>query len=371
MSNSPGQDRFADIRPYQDEEVQPTLQRLLGNQELLQTICSYRYPKLTKLFPGLINRLAYYYLAHQAKKITCVRDFQLMVVSFMEQMIKRTTTRLTWSGLDKLDKQQSYLFLSNHRDIAMDPAFVNWALHNNQMDTVRIAIGSNLLQRPYISDIMRLNKSFIVKRGEKGKAMLNALKQLSEYIHHSITEGHSIWIAQREGRAKDGNDITDPAILKMLHIARRKQDFSGVLANLRIVPVTISYEFDPCDDLKSEELATRAREGHYQKAEFEDISSIIKGILGEKGAVHIAFGEPISGEFESPEQLAKEVDKQIHLNYRLHSSNLIAAGVNEGVNSQQVDSFNQRITAVSSDAQGYLKAMYAYPYQNQQAAKQS
>ena len=366
MSSNAENDKFADIRPYQDSEVQNTLRRLLDNQDLLQTLSRYRYPRLSRLLPGILNRLVRFYLSQKVKKIGSVLDFQLVVAGYMEQMIKRTTSKVTWSGTDKLDPNGSYLFISNHRDIAMDPAFVNWSLHHNQMDTVRIAIGSNLLQKPYISDIMRLNKSFIVKRGLKGKAMLAALKQLSEYIHHSLSEGQSIWIAQREGRAKDGNDVTDPAILKMFHMAKRKQEFSSVMREMKIVPVTISYEYDPCDALKSEELAALARDGHYQKAEFEDIASIIKGIVGDKGAVHIAFGDPIDGDFEDAEQYAKAIDVQIHRNYKLHASNLIAAGVDDGIDDRKISQFNQRLAGVSKDGQSYLKAMYAYPYDNQQ-----
>lgn len=371
INSADNNDTFSDIRPYMDHEVKPTIQHLLNNPELLHTLAAYRFPKLSKVFPKLTHALVKLYFSRAAQKINSVHDFQQQVARYMAQMIKRTTTQVTWSGVENLKKDESYLFVSNHRDIAMDPAFVNWVLHSHQMDTVRIAIGSNLLQKPFISDIMRLNKSFIVKRGEKGKAMLNALKQLSGYIHHSLAEGQSIWIAQREGRAKDGNDQTDPAILKMFHIANRKQPLSEVLSNLKIVPVSLSYEFDPCDGLKSEELAAKARDGHYEKAEFEDIESIIKGILGEKGAVHIAFGTPISGEFESVERFAKEIDRQIHQNYKLHPSNLIAAGVDQGVSKAQRNKFNQRLDSVSSDAQGHLKSMYAYPYHNQQTRDQS
>lgn len=369
MSYTTDNDTFSDIRPYLDQEVTPTIQRLVHNQQLLHTLATYRYPKLTARFPTLMHALVRFYLTHKAKKINTILDFQLLVAAYMEQMIKRTTTQLTWSGLDQLNKDESYLFVSNHRDIAMDPAFVNWALHHSGRDTVRIAIGSNLLQKDYISDIMRLNKSFIVKRGEKGKAMLHALKQLSAYIHHSLDEGESIWIAQQEGRAKDGNDQTDPAILKMFHMAQRKEDFAKVISKLKIVPVSISYEFDPCDALKSEELATKAREGHYQKAEFEDIASIIKGIVGEKGAVHIAFGQPLTQDITDADSAAKEIDRQIHLNYKLHPNNLIAAGISQDATPNQMQQFDERLSSVSTDAQAYLRAMYAYPYHNQQALK--
>ena len=177
-------------------------------------------------------------------------------------MISTTTTKVEFSGLEKLTADQNYLFISNHRDIAMDPAFVNWGLHQQGLDTVRIAIGDNLLKKPFVSDLMRLNKSFIVKRSAKGvREMMAAFKALSGYIKHSLSvEKQSIWIAQKEGRAKDGNDQTDPAILKMLYMNGKGQKlaFSEYMTGLNIVPVSISYEYDPNDVAKANEIAQLA-----------------------------------------------------------------------------------------------------------------
>jgi hypothetical protein len=220
------------------------------------------------------------------------------------------------------------LFMSNHRDITLDPAFTNYALYHNKRETVRIAIGDNLLTKPYVGDLMRLNKSFIVKRSERGpRQILKAYQDLSAYIRHSIqTEQVPIWIAQREGRAKDGIDRTEPAIIKMLAMNRDKQSesFADYMAGLRIVPVSISYELDPCDGLKAAELHEIASSGSYEKDEHEDVTSIATGIAGDKGQVHVAFGRVLPGGLETPEAVAAQVDRQIVENYCLHRSNVLA-----------------------------------------------
>src|SRR5690606_21760891 len=190
---------------------------------------------------------------------------------------------LTNSGLDKLSHDKSYLFISNHRDIAMDPAFVNYMLYHAGFDTLFIAIGDNLLKRPFVNDLMRLNRSFIVKRSLKGRELLKSSKQLSEYIHHCIAENRNVWIAQREGRAKDGVDRTETALLKMLGMARRPEGLAEALKPLHIVPVSISYEFDPCDALKGNELYQKTELGSYQKDDQSDINSIVTGMIGYKG----------------------------------------------------------------------------------------
>jgi hypothetical protein len=194
--------------------------------------------------------------------------------------------------------------------------------------------------------------------------MLKAFNQLSAYIAHSLNEGENIWIAQKEGRAKDGNDVTDPAILKMFYMAGKQQgiEFKDYMQRLRIVPVSLSYELDPCDSAKANELWQRATQGEYKKAEFEDIDSIIRGITGEKGRIHIHFGE-ITEEFESPEQLAALIDQQIYQGYKIYPINQAAAG--DAVDQHTQTSWQQRLATVDADAQPYLATMYANPLKNQ------
>ena len=210
----------------------------------------------------------------------------------------------------------------------MDPAFTNYALHRGGYETARIAIGDNLLTKPWVSDLMRLNKSFIVKRSVSGpRELLAASKTLANYIQHSLLEENSpIWIAQREGRAKDGVDRTEPVIIKMLSMSRdkREQEFGEHIRSLGIVPVAISYELDPCDAMKAKELFQKATEGRYEKGEQEDVASIAQGIAGEKGRVHVSFGTPLGGGLDTPEAVAREVDRQVISEYCLHPTNLYA-----------------------------------------------
>lgn len=357
-------DPFGAIRPYRDYEVEEVIQRLLYNEEFVNAIMRYQFPKMSGWAGWFLRPCVRIAMAARFGDIETISDVQQVVADYMNKMAKRTTTRLTCSGLDSLDKDEAYLFVSNHRDIAMDPALVNWVRYQHDMDTVRIAIGDNLLSKPYVADLMRLNKSFIVNRSAKGRDRIAAFNMLSGYIHHSIETGNSVWIAQREGRAKNGNDITDPAILKMFYMSMRKQcDFQESIARLNIVPVSLSYEYDPCDLLKARELVACANGGSYQKKEFEDISSIVLGITGNKGHVHLSFGEPITDGFETPDELAALIDQQIQGNYYLHPSNLMAAG--ELDDCPEKEEFEARLAAAESDeVRDMMRQMYANPVYN-------
>jgi len=245
---------FDDIRPYNDNEVRPVLDRLFRNDEFIGAITRLRFPRLASPLGFALRPLVRAVLRHQLVRVRDVHDFQMIVERYVTRMIASTTSSFTVSGLERLNRKQAYLFVSNHRDIALDPAFVNYSLHHDNHDTVRIAIGDNLLTKDYASDLMRLNKTFIVKRSVKGpRELLAALRKLSAYIRHSITvDNHSVWIAQREGRAKNGVDQTEPAILKMFALSAGKGVSVGAaLVDLKIVPVSISYEYDPCDLMKA------------------------------------------------------------------------------------------------------------------------
>lgn len=364
-SNS-SNDPFQDIRPFYDREVNDVLNKLIRNDEFIAAITRYQFPKMASWLGAFLKPAIRIYLAQKIDDIKSVTDFQMLVAGYMAKMIGRTTTRLSCSGFENLEDDQAYLFVSNHRDIAMDPAFVNWVLHQNNRDTVRIAIGDNLLRKPYVSDLMRLNKSFIVNRSAKGREVLTALGQLSAYIDHSlVSDEHSVWIAQREGRAKDGNDATDPAILKMFYMAHRKErSFKEFLDRVNIVPVSISYEYDPCDSAKANELSAKQQDGDYQKGQYEDIESIVQGITGNKGHVHVAFGSVIR-DMETPEDLAAEIDRQIIENYHLHPSNLIAAGEDaQDATPQDRTQFEERLQGLEPSAAEILRQMYANPVKN-------
>ena len=249
----------------------------------------------------------------------------------------------------------------------MDPAFVNWGLYTHGFDTVRIAIGDNLLRKPCATELMKLNKSFIVKRSAKGpREMMKALGELSAYIGQSVHEGHSIWIAQKEGRAKDGDDKTDPAILKMFYVDGKKQkiEFVDYMRSLNIVPVSISYELDPTDKAKARELYEKSVNGSYEKGEFEDIESIVAGIVGQKGRVHVSFGAPITEGFSDPDELAALIDKAIWSSYRLFPGNYLAADVPGKASTIEQSAFLTRQSEVPQEHKAIWRAMYAKPVEN-------
>ena len=379
---------FDDIRPYHDDEVRPTLNRLLKDRDLLKALAYHRYPGLTRELSGLMGWLTSIVLRRKTSHINNIRHFQAFVEPYLRRIIKASTSGVTYSGLERLDSTKAYLFLSNHRDIVLDPALVNYALYQSQRETCRIAIGDNLVHRPFVSDLMRLNKSFIVKRSVTGRReKLKAFQTLSGYIHHSIATGHPVWIAQSEGRAKDGNDKTDPAIIKMFNVSRRGRDqvFAQNIKSLNIVPVSISYEFDPCDRHKSRELHQTEHQGSYTKAKDEDMRSIVKGIEGYKGHVHVAFGQPLVGDYPDADSVASEVDHQIWCNYQIQPINFfaweaIADELTQSLPEFSVPSLEQLFSDIDLDAKRrefadrlklckpeyrkWFLRMYAYPVIN-------
>ncbi len=323
--------QFDDIRPYDDSEVPDVLDRLIADPEFLDLLLSRRAPRLSKYLPWLFKPIARPILQRSLRELTAdvntVDDFQSHLTRGLTELLDRTTDGYSFGGLDNLDANTAYLFMSNHRDIALDPALVNLALALSDLKMVRIAIGDNLLRKPYASDLMRVNRSFIVKRSVVGRRnKLEALKTLSAYIRHSIsTEKVSCWIAQAEGRAKDGCDRTETALLKMLTLSKGEgQDFNGAIDEINLMPVSISYEYDPCAGDKARELYAAENGETYIKQEFEDLDTIVKGLLGYKGRVHVNFGNRVADGFDNADQLALEVDRQILSNYQLFPSNIIA-----------------------------------------------
>lgn len=319
---------FDDIRPYRDAEVSDVIGSLLKKNDFFSAIAGLQLPKLKKQFPRLANKLIEKSLKKKLKGIKTIADVQEIIATYVERILATTTSGLSETGLKELSQNKSHLFISNHRDIVMDPALVSYLLHHSICGTVEIAIGDNLLKKKYISDLMRLNKSFIVKRSIQGREKLLASKQLSQYIHHSIEEGNNVWLAQREGRSKNGIDKTDPIILKMLHISNRdavqKMTLKDSIDKLSIVPVAISYEYDPCAEMKARELYEIDEKGHFDKNETSDIKSISVGMKGNKGNIHLSFGTEIVANDNDPVNTALQIDKQIVLNYKLHPSNYLA-----------------------------------------------
>lgn len=315
---------FEDIRPYKDNEVAEKLPQLLNEAQFQGALSS--------IHPDLPFEL----LKKQLLQISSIKELQAkMIVPALENFLKNTVTKLNNKGLEKLDKNQNYLFVSTHRDIVMDSALMNYILLKNGFNTAEIAIGDNLLSIPWVVDLVKLNKSFIVKRSLPNEQKLDASLQLSAYISHTLKEKkESIWIAQRSGRSKDGNDLTNPSLLKMFYLAEDSTPFYEHIQSLNICPVSIAYEYNPCDYLTIPELIQTAKGEKYVKAPKEDVTHMLTGIQGYKGQVTVSFGKPINSEIEELKDiknrnaffnaLAQRIDAEIHQTYELMPSNYIA-----------------------------------------------
>ena len=379
---------FDAIRPYDDAEVPAVLARLLSDPAFLDILTRFRFPRMADSFGWLLKPLIARRLRKEFAGVKCVATLQDKVEFYVDHTIERATDGVTYTGVEQFKSGTAYLFLANHRDIVMDPAFVNYAVYHAGLPTPRIAIGDNLLQKPFVSDMMRLNKSFIVHRSISGRReKLAAYQLLSAYINHSIREDRaSIWIAQAEGRAKDGDDRTDSAILKMFHMSRKGEPFGEVIQSLNLSPVSISYEYDPCDQAKARELYIRATTGTYTKAPGEDDLSIGLGITGYKGRVHINFTPPVTALFEDTKQLAAHIDKQILGGYRLVPVHYLAYaqwadadpqlqvpkasevfGAEELAKAQA--EWQRRLDACPEEHRPYLVLQYATPVRNQYRVK--
>lgn len=379
--------QFDDIRPYTDAEVQPTVNRLLKDDEFIAVVARFRFPRYPNSLLKLMQPVVRQYLKKQTRDIKTVDDLQDKMEVYVRRMINETSSGLTVSGLDHLSPDKAHLFISNHRDIVVDPAIVNWTLHQHKHKTLNIAIGDNLLTKPYISDLMRLNKSFIVNRSATApREKLKAAKHLSSYIHYAIVEEQAnIWIAQREGRAKDGVDRTNKAVIGMLSLSKPKKiELVDYIRELNIVPISISYELDPCDITKANELYVQKTEGNYEKDEQEDAYSIARGITGYKGRMHLAFGEPLVGDYQNTDDIVAELDKKIIHNYVLQPSNCIAykelhgelpdnidvtdhqIPFDEETFHQEVKKFRQHIAKCDENYRDILLSAYANPIVSQQ-----
>ncbi|MDB9775408.1 1-acyl-sn-glycerol-3-phosphate acyltransferase [Vicingaceae bacterium] len=365
---------FEDIRPLHDNEVKEGIARLLNVQE----------------FKGMVDyafqgKIPFEQIEQQLRQITTVKQFQSgLITKMLGFVIAKTSESFTFSGLENLEKGKAYLFLSTHRDIVLDSALMNLVLNDNDYDTARIAIGDNLVKEPWINDLVRLNKSFIVKRGKQGKDKVMASMQLSKYIAHSIlNDNESVWIAQREGRTKDGIDKTQPGLIKMLSIAGRKAPVEH-LRQLNIVPVTISYEYNPCDALLLPELLAKSEEREYVKGPMEDLISMMKGIEGKKGRIHLSFGDPLNSignnlvdvtEEKFVNQIVDLVDHEVYKKFQLFPTNFIADDLlnqqtkwANNYTTEEKETFKKvmtsRLAAVEGDPEKlkniYLK-MYANP----------
>lgn len=320
-------DKFSSIKPYSDHEVNDVLNRIIEKDSFINALLSQQ--NLITRFIPFSKFFLKKYLLRLIKDINSIDAYQLLYEKLIKDIISNKINNFQLSGLDNIDPKQNYLFISNHRDITLDPALLNYAIFQHGHKTFNIAIGDNLIKDSWVSDLMRLNKSFIIKRsGNSKKEIYKSLKLASEFIGYKILNSdESVWIAQRQGRAKDGIDATDSSILKMIYLSAKNDMSIGEYFNkLKIVPVSLSYEIDPNDISKANELSITNSNGHYKKSKNEDFFSIYNGIFGNKGNVSLKICKPINLDkninFES---IAKIIDKEIISGYKLHLTNYAAA----------------------------------------------
>ena len=315
-------DPFIAIRHYSEKEAIEAIHRVFNNEDFLQTLKAFE-PNIC--VDGLRKRY---------KEYKSIYDFQIdLAKDFVQYFIEKTTAGVTFSGLENIDKNKSYLYLANHRDIVFDTAILQYYFFLNQYPTSKIAIGDNLLSTSLLTEIGKINKMIVVKRAVSIREKLMNYKLLSDYLRHSIlVERDSVWIAQRNGRTKDGIDKTQHGLVKMFTMSDAK-NIIKTLKELNIVPVTISYEYESCDHLKARELALSENQ-NYVKKEGEDFESIKQGLFGQKGKINLVIGKPLNETLDTfpkdlnHKELIEEVcllaDQQIYSNYKLYPNNYIA-----------------------------------------------
>ena len=317
--------KFDAIRPFYDSEINEALQDVI-NHPMMKALMSFT-------FPGVADEV----WKGQLRKTHSIRDFQCnFIYQSVQRILEKSSEGMTTSGFEKLKKNTSYLFVSNHRDILLDTTLLNTALFEHGLVMTASAIGDNLVKKSFLNTLAKLNRNFLVQRGLTPREMLQSSKLLSEYIGNLLLhENRSVWIAQREGRTKDGKDETNPGVLKMVGMGSDEKNLMDYFKKIKIVPVSISYEYDPTDALKMPQLMAEANNEVYVKEKNEDFMTILSGALGQKKRIHIHVGKVLDIEIDaiitenenSNKQivaLAQVIDNAILSNYKLWPTNFIA-----------------------------------------------
>lgn len=381
-------EEFKEIAPYEDSSFKHYMQRLVKEPGFENAI---RYVMPDADFPALVKNLL---------QIDNKNDFQqkimLGILMILEQ---KTTSGVSDSGLESVADGSSVLFITNHRDIVLDASFLGLAMIRRGLPAQEVALGDNLLIYDWIEDLVRLNKGIIVKRNLRLTKALEAARQLSGYIHYCIREKHeSAWIAQREGRAKDSNDVTQESVIKMLALAGEGEALAEKLMDLNITPTSISYEYDPNDFLKAKEFLARRRDPEFKKSQRDDLLSMETGILCYKGKVHFAVRgcinpsleelRDVTDKVEAAKRVCAIIDREIHLGYRIYPVNYIAydslcatGRFADRYTPEEVTAFNGYIDGqiakidlpdISQEEREFMRAcilqMYANPLRNKLAA---
>ncbi|HEX9151165.1 MAG TPA: 1-acyl-sn-glycerol-3-phosphate acyltransferase [Flavobacterium sp.] len=317
--------KFDAIRPFYDSEINEALQDVI-HHPMMKALMNFS-------FPDVADEV----WKEQLRKTHSIRDFQCnFIYHSVQKVLEKSSEGLTTSGFENLKANTSYLFISNHRDILLDTTLLNSALFEHGLVMTASAIGDNLVKKSFLKTLAKLNRNFLVQRGLTPREMLQSSKLLSEYIGHLLLhENRSVWIAQREGRTKDGNDVTNPGVLKMLGMASDEKNLMDYFKKIKIVPVSISYEYDPTDALKMPQLMAEAKNEVYIKEKNEDFMTILSGALGQKKRIHIHVGKVLDTEIDAIAvendncnkqivALAQVIDDAILCNYKLWPTNYIA-----------------------------------------------
>lgn len=317
--------KFDTIRPYSDTEVNEGI-RSVVHHPMMKALMNFTFPEQEDSV-----------WKEQLVRTHSIRDFQInFVYHSIQKVLQRSSEGLTTSGFEKLEKNTSYLFISNHRDIILDTSLLNVSLFDHGLVMTASAIGDNLVKKDFLLKLSKLNRNFLVQRGLPPRELLQSSKLMSEYIGQLLfRENRSVWIAQREGRTKDGNDATHQGVLKMLAMGSNEEQVMDYFKKMKIVPVSISYEYDPTDALKMPQLMAEANNEVYIKEKNEDFITLLSGIMGQKKRIHIHVGDVLKDELEiikknednsnrQIQALAQVIDDSILSTYKLWPTNFIA-----------------------------------------------
>ena len=317
--------KFDAIRPYYDAEVNEAILSAL-NHPMMKALMNFAYPNVDDEV-----------WKEQLKRTHSIRDFQInFAYKAVKKVLERSSEGLTTSGFEQLEPNTSYLFISNHRDIILDTSLLNVCLHEHRLVMTASAIGDNLVKKDFLKTLSKLNRNFVVQRGLPPRELLESSKLMSEYIAQLLLrENRSVWIAQREGRTKDGNDATHSGVLKMLAMGSDEKNIMNYFKRIKIVPVSISYEYDPTDALKMPQLMAEANDEIYKKEKNEDFITLLSGVIGQKKRIHIHVGKVLNEEIDAIvaendnsnkqiQALAQAIDDSILQSYKLWPTNYIA-----------------------------------------------
>ncbi len=317
--------RFDSIRPFYDTEVNEAIHSVV-NHPMMKALMSFTFPDVEDEV-----------WKDQLKRTHSIRDFQCnFIYNSVQNVLAKSSEGLTTSGFEKLEPNTSYLFISNHRDIILDTSLLNVSLFDHGLVMTASAIGDNLVKKSFLKTLSKLNRNFLVQRGLPPRELLESSKLMSEYIGQLLLrENRSVWIAQREGRTKDGNDATHSGVLKMLAMGSNESNLMDYFKKIKIVPVSISYEYDPTDALKMPQLIAEANDEIYIKEKNEDFVTLLSGIIGQKKRIHIHVGDILDKELDKiakdfdntnkqVQALAQTIDDSILQSYKLWPTNYIA-----------------------------------------------